>query len=70
MRGWDVWNSMYGRGGAVKPDLGGSGLGGVAPSEITVYGLWVKLWCDLVSSTQAKRKLGEQSGQSLRAMQG
>lgn len=63
-------NSMYGRGGAVKPDLGGSGSGGVAPSEITVYGLWVKSWCNLLSWPQAERKLGEQSGQSLRAMQG
>jgi len=35
---------------------GGRGRVGVAPSEITVYGLWVKLWFNLLSSTQAKRK--------------
>jgi len=49
MGGWDVWNSMYGRGGAVKLDLGGSGYGGVTDSKITVYGFWVKSWFNLLS---------------------
>ena len=62
--GWDVWNSMYGRGEAVKLDLGGSGSGGVTDSEITVYGFWVKSWCNLISSTQAKRKRSEQTGKA------
>jgi len=51
---------MYGRGEAVKLDLGGSGSGGVTDSEITVYGFWVKSWCNLLSLTQAKRKRSEQ----------
>lgn len=70
MRGWDVWNSMYGRGEAVKLDLGGSGGGGVTDSKITVYGFWVKSWCNLLRWPQAERKRSEQNGQSLRAMQG
>jgi len=55
---------MYGRGEAVKLDLGGSGSGGVTDSEITVYGFWVKSWCNLISSTQAKRKRSEQTGKA------
>ena len=47
---------MYGRGGASSLGLGGLGRGGVADNTITVYRLWVKLWCDLLSLAQAERK--------------